>query len=101
MTFLMQDFKNLEEFLKENGLIKDGESRDIITSLKHVHKICYSYALWDHNLSRRVPYEGRVFLKEIRSDAIQSIPLLLMGYKKPTGILLRSIIIFLMYSPEI
>ncbi len=92
VNFLEQDFNSLKKFLKKNKLIKKDEPKETITRLKHIHKVCYSFALWDHNLSKRIRYEGKIFLKEIRSDAIQSIPLLLMGYKKPVGILLRSVI---------
>ena len=91
VNFLEKDFEDLKEFLIKKRLISENEDKGILTNLKHIHKVCYSFALWDHNLAR-IPYNGKVFLKEIRSDAIQSIPLLLLGFKKPVSILLRGII---------
>ncbi|MDI6655021.1 MAG: hypothetical protein QME59_03960, partial [Candidatus Hydrothermarchaeota archaeon] len=58
---------------------------------RRIHKICYSFVLWDYGL-RRIPNSGKVFLKEMKSDAIQSIPLMLMGFKKPVSVLFRGMI---------
>lgn len=91
LNFLEKDFEDLKKFLIKKRLISTDEPTEILIDLKHVHKVCYSFALWDHNLAK-IKYNGRVFLKEIKSDAIQSIPLLLLGFKKPVSILLRGII---------
>lgn len=91
VDFLKKDYEDLKNLFLKEGLINNNEKRELLDKLRRIHRICFSLALWDHNLSK-TPVHGRVFLKEIRSDVIQTMPLILRGFKKPSYMLLRGTI---------
>lgn len=89
-NFLSSDFDDLKNHLIKESLITKNWDTQKIKALEEIHKVVYSFSLWDYNTPKPTSDNQKIFLNEIRSDTIQSIPLVLMGYKKPTLLLLRS-----------
>ena len=91
----------MNKFLDEDLtlLIRELKSRNILTvlsasnyrKLKTIHATVYSIALWDEFLAIKYADDyKKIFVNDIKSDLVQLIPLLLMGYKKASALLLRS-----------
>ena len=89
--YVRSDLDDLMTYLKKEGLLPPSWSDKHLRQLKKVHKVVYSFAIWDHNLSR-LPEHRRAFLRELRSDSVQVIPLMLMGFMKPVSLLERGIL---------
>jgi len=87
--YVNEDFYEFITYLTSNYLIFNSISNDIKGLLKKIHQRVYTIAIWSKKFSR-YPENKKHFINEIRSDAIQSIPLVLMGYKKSTSLSLRN-----------
>jgi hypothetical protein len=88
---LTGDFSSLRTYLGRRGLTTPLPGYDVLPSLRRVHRVCFSLAVWDSGLPfRRNP--ARVLLRQARSDAISSIPLALQGAAKATALLERSVL---------
>lgn len=86
-----EDRKELEDFLKSRAIYPSSPNADFITSFKRAHKAVYSLCFWSNEFVN-APAHQQIFLQELRSDALQSIPLAMSGFKKPVALLLRSTI---------
>ena len=89
--FILQDYKDFKSYLEKNNILPKNWKINSEKTLKKMHKIVYSFALWDFNFPKRKEHQ-RSFIREIRSESIQIIPLLLLGYMKPVKFLERGII---------
>jgi hypothetical protein len=89
--FIESDFDLLRKHLIANKLVTEEWLAKNLSSLRIIHKIVYSFLVWDSCIRKRNNC-GKVFLHELRSDAIQSIPIVLGGYKKATALLLRGLV---------
>lgn len=86
-NILDKDSDNLIKLLEKKKILKE----DDVECIKSIHEISYSLALWSY-IHKDSTNTSKYYLDEIRSDCVQAIPLLLMGYKKPTSLLIRGII---------
>ena len=86
-----EDFALFVSSLEKNGLISPGIDPQMKNNLKEVHRRIYSFLIWDQNL-KHLPDRASLFLKEMRSDAISSIILVLSGHNKASAHYLRNII---------
>ena len=84
---LDKDSYNLIELLKKKNLLEPED----VEHITKIHEITYSLALWSY-IYKDSNNNSKYYLDEIRSDCVQAIPLLLMGYKKPTSLLIRGLI---------
>ncbi len=85
-----KDFKEVVAFLRSKGIMPQAGSRDRLASARKMHAATYSLILWRFRIMG-LPERARVFLHEIASDALQVLPQALMGYRKTTTLLIRSI----------
>jgi len=88
---IKQDLTEFLEFLRKKKYINTREGKKIISQIKSVHVLCYSLAIWEHYLTD-IPERGKIFLIEVRSDALQSFISALTGLYKSTYLLLRGVI---------
>ena len=86
-----RDFDEVVNYFRQRGTLKIKPSAKILSSMREIHAATYSLFLWRY-LLKHLPEHSIVFLNEISSDAIQILPLGLQGYRRPTLILIRSII---------
>jgi hypothetical protein len=89
--YLEQDKEELLAYLKEINLYSDEKQNEIKEDLIEVHKNIYSLCLWITEFDG-CPINQKIYLEQIRSDAIQSLYLSLLGFKKPVKLLLRGMI---------
>lgn len=87
---LEEDRNELEAFFKKRSAFPDTQGSDMIIAFKRAHKAVYGLCIWSHEFAHS-PIHQRVFLDELRSDALQSIHMALIGFKKPVALLLRSV----------
>jgi len=85
------DFNDLIKFLLTNRLITKEWLKKNLNKIKEIHRIIYSFFIWDYHLSD-IDECGRFFIHELRSDSVQTMPLVLMGYNKAVALLLRGIV---------
>jgi hypothetical protein len=88
---LEEDRSKLEAFLRERSAYPVSQGAETDAAFKKAHKAVYGLCIWSHEFSES-PIHQRVFLAELRSDALQSIYMALNGFKKPAALLLRSVI---------
>jgi hypothetical protein len=86
--FVKKDFSDLIEFLKDKKFVDDKNILKNIEKLKRLHKIALAIAIWDEALSSQ-DENRRIFVQEMRSDIVQAIPLILMGYKNAASLSIR------------
>jgi len=89
--FMKEDYDNLFSFLNENNIYPKEHHEQIKKDLFEVHRYIYSLCLWSNEFETS-PINQNIYLIQIRSDAIQSLYLSLIGFKKPVKLLLRGII---------
>lgn len=88
--FVQNDFKLVCARLEGMGVGQDLSTQNL-NKLRKIHSVVYSFALWADRISDLFCAENEiVFLVDLKSDLIQTLPLVLSGYKKATAILLRS-----------
>ena len=85
-----EDLIEVIEFLSNKGIINTMSEAQKRTA-KKIHSATYSLILWRFQI-RNLPDNSQVFLDEIASDALQILPQALMGYRKTTVLLIRSVI---------
>lgn len=85
------DFLRVVSFLKSKCVIPDNPDPIVLSSLRQLHALMFSLVFWRFRL-KRIPSHSRVFLHEIGSDAIQILPQAMMGFTKPTCLLIRGIV---------
>ncbi len=85
------DFNEVIGYLKSKKIISQTPPSRLLATAKKIHKSTYSLILWRF-LITSLPENGKVFLDEIASDAIQILPQALMGYQKTIDLLSRGII---------
>lgn len=83
-----KDFKDLIEHLKSEKFLDNASLLKINEQLKRIHAISLAIAIWDDALSDQDEYR-RIFVQEMRSDIVQAIPLMLMGYKNAAALSIR------------
>lgn len=86
-SILEKDSNQLIQLLEKNKLLE----KDDVGVIQKIHKVSYSLTLWGY-IHKDSKNKSKYFLEEIRSDCVQAIPLILMGYKKSTSLLLRGVI---------
>lgn len=86
-----KDLAEILTYLSETPLIPNPVTRDIALIAKKIHDATYSLVLWRYCLSK-IPKQSKPFVEEIVSDALQILPQVLLGYTRPTKLLLRGII---------
>lgn len=89
--FAAIDLQAMKDYLIKDLKIEEGIVKNISAELKESHQIVFSFLIWDHYFEG-VQSNRKVFIAELRSDSVQSIPLSLLGYKKPVALLLRGIL---------
>lgn len=90
---IVEDFEDLLSYLDKNGMIPEMPDQQLMQKLKQAHKVCLSLAIWDVQLSKYIRLKHvQPFIREIRFDAIGSIPLAFHGYKKSSALIQRSLI---------
>lgn len=87
---IKEDFKKLEIFLTTKGYINSNNFKASKNSFRKIHERIYSLVVWVHKLE----YSDNkiVYLRELVSDAIQSIPVFALGFPKPGFLLVRGCI---------
>lgn len=86
-----RDLEGVLEFLQRRKLVSANPDKDLLVSVKKLHRATYSLIIWRFRL-RHTPHHGRPFIEEIASDALQILPHALAGYVKTTNLLTRGII---------
>jgi hypothetical protein len=81
----------MKEYILKKRLATEKWFDENCDALKAVHKTVYSFLIWDFYLGQKHNC-GRFFIHELRSDGVQSIPTVFVGYKKATALLLRGLI---------
>jgi hypothetical protein len=79
--------KTLEKYAKEGAAQKELGKKSIDKAYRNILSLC----LWDHH-SAKLRLEPKVFLGEVRSDAVQSIVMAVAGFYKPAALCLRGCI---------
>jgi len=90
-AFVSKDYEDFRFYLERHNLFPKTWNKKLENNLKRMHRVVYSFALWDFSFSKRDEHK-KSFIREIRSESVQIIPLLLLGYVKPVKFLERSII---------
>jgi hypothetical protein len=85
------EFVNVMSYLGTRSSIPPTLDDTDVAAAKRIHRSTHSLILWRFRL-RKLPNHGRVFIEEIASDALQILPQVLMGYRKPAKLLTRGII---------
>jgi hypothetical protein len=85
---IKNDFDDLLQYTISKGLIKKDVANKIIDELKRIHKIAFAVAIWDDAVSN-LEDNQKSFIKSIRSDIVQSIPLVFAGHINATALSLR------------
>ena len=88
---LKQDFEDLKNYISERNLVPATTMKTIEAKLRRVHRICFSIAVWESQFSRRKEHK-KIFLREMRSDAIQSVSLILFGHRKSACLMVRGLV---------
>lgn len=91
MSLLDNDLVGLIQILNDRNIIPTKHSNELRRKISEVHLSIYSILIWDSKL-KTLPDRSRYFLHEIRSDAVASLPLALLGYKKASAHAIRSMI---------
>jgi len=91
-TFVSRDYKDFKLYLENHNILPKPWNEKLENNLKKMHKVVYSFALWDFSFRKVKKEHKKSFIREIRSESIQIIPLLLLGYVKPVKFLERGII---------
>ncbi|MBW1728200.1 MAG: hypothetical protein JRJ62_11615 [Deltaproteobacteria bacterium] len=89
--FMDEDHNKLLGYLKNNNIYPLHYEKKIKKDVKEIHNHIYSICLWSNEFDE-VPINQKIFLIQMRSDAIQSLYLSLLGFKKPVKLLLRGLI---------
>jgi hypothetical protein len=87
----LSDFDMARSHLELKGFFRQNASDHYIRYARELHNYTFSLFNWKF-LIRNMPGHKRAFLEEIASDALQIMPIALMGFKKPTIILIRGIL---------
>jgi len=91
LDILKEDFIELTNVLQKKSLLKKRLNSDFKEKIRKSHLHIYSLTLWNSSLIS-TPLISKSFLREIRSDAIRSLPLCLSGYNKAASHAVRNII---------
>jgi hypothetical protein len=86
-----QDYDSVMSYLRERGALPDPLTSSVSRQAARLHAATYSLALWRFRL-RGMRALVRAYVDEIYSDAIQVLPLALLGYRKPVALLLRGVL---------
>jgi hypothetical protein len=89
-TARAEDFKEVVAYFSTTSLIPNPMPTSMVGIAKKIHEATYSLILWKFRLT--LPSHAGPFLNEIASDALQILPQVLLGYTRPTKLLLRGII---------
>lgn len=89
--FMTEDYDNLFSYLNEINIYPTSHHEQIKNDMIEIHKNVYSLCLWSNEFEES-PINQNIYLTQIRSDAIQSLYLSLLGFKKPVKLLLRGLI---------
>lgn len=85
------DFARVLEFLRGTRVVPQDASDAMLEHAKSIHRKTYCLILWRFRITD-LPMSGQAFMDEIASDAIQLLPQIMMGYSKPTKLLMRGIV---------
>jgi len=88
---LNEDYEELKNYFISKHLYSEEIDKNVKEYFKKSHKAIYLLGLWSHHFNFETTYR-KIFLEEIRSDAIQSLQLSLLNLKRPVSLLIRSII---------
>jgi len=93
-TFTREIDKDREElisYFKKINIYPSKTNKSIEKNFNLCHRYIYSLCFWPHYFKEEIIYR-KIFLEQLRTDALQSLYLSLLGLKKPTKLLFRSII---------
>jgi hypothetical protein len=88
---VVRDLEGVLLFLQRTNLVPKSPAKELVISIRRLHRATYSLILWRFRLGG-VPPHGSPFIEEIASDALQILPHALAGYRKTTHLLIRGII---------
>lgn len=73
------DYADLRSYLIAKNILS-GSNSEIDTYLKLTHKYIFGLSFWDYKLKSSVEHR-RIYLKEIRSNALEGMILPLWGFR--------------------
>lgn len=85
------DFNQVKKYLERRGVFKKNATADYIRLANDMHFYAFSLFSWKF-LLKNMAIHKRAFLEEIASDALQILPIALLGFRKPASILIRGIL---------
>ena len=85
------DFKDFRSFLLKKQMASNDWLNSNLKKLRAFHGTALSFAIWDHCLRTKAPNQT-YFMKETRSDCINSVFAVFTGSRKAANALLRGII---------
>jgi len=90
-NFADTDFEDFKLFLLKKKMTSDEWLTGNLDKLRLFHTITLSFVIWDHCLRRKAPNQ-KYFMKETRSDCINSVFAVFTGCRKAANVLLRGMI---------
>lgn len=86
-----EDYSNFIKYLINNNICPEENKQLIEKNIKNIHFYIYSICMWSNAYDNEIIHK-HIYLTQMRSDAIQSLYLSLIGFQKPVKLLLRNLI---------